>query len=132
MATDDIPFADTLAAMRDEYLDMAEGLVRDARSAWNTLRPNTLRSELSDFPPVVALDVLRTPVHRLAGSAGTFGFPALSETANAIEALIVAARRNEGTSICDPAWIAAMDAALHALETAASKTRMDMAIRTTP
>jgi len=74
---------DKLAAVRRLFVGKLGAKIGEIEVA--RLRLFEAESE-DDAPP--ALEALIFPVHRLAGSAGSFGFPAVSESASVLEKLL--------------------------------------------
>ena len=72
------PVADALRSLRRIYLDEAPARVAELRRAAAALRDRDEAAETT----------LTTLLHRLAGSGGAYGFPAVSVTARELEQVL--------------------------------------------
>lgn len=72
------PVAEALRSLRRTYLDEAPARVAELRRAVTALRGRDEAAETT----------LTTLLHRLAGSGGAYGFPAVSVTARELEQIV--------------------------------------------
>jgi HPt (histidine-containing phosphotransfer) domain-containing protein len=103
--------AEQLRELRREYLADSEQRIQELRGLLGRITASDLR----------ALPELRQAFHRLAGSGGSYGFPAVSARSREGEQL---ARRLEGTGAAvAPADLKSLDACVEAVAEAFADAR---------
>jgi HPt (histidine-containing phosphotransfer) domain-containing protein len=94
-ATDDL-LRQQLARMRVSYLATLPSRLGEVEALWS-------RAGQGD---AAALEAFCRKIHQLAGNAGTFGFPEVSRSAAAIDAIVgSAAREDTGLSAAEAASV---------------------------
>lgn len=83
MAKSKKQFAEKLEAITRQFAGKVGAKIDEIETASERLFNADTEKETAD-----ALDALFLPVHRISGSAGSFGFPSLSETAASLEGML--------------------------------------------
>lgn len=86
--------AEKFRQLQDDYTAQLPGKVAQLKQAWQVVEVNSGRNDVASED---AFDQLKNVAHNLAGSAGTFGYGALSDVARELELVLA---RFDGFEAC--------------------------------